>query len=377
MQEKRAGISANLLRVFATLFVFLLHGRCYLADPKKLPPVLQWLTCLPAWAGVWIFLLLSGYGIGYGFFSGRYSLRENGKLSARKFGGFYLARFLKVAPLYYLYCVFYEILSGTGYFWHNPKQLLRMLTFTFNGNAAAGGVGHLWYISIAMQLYLLMPFLYLALAPLQKKKRGLSGTLLAVLALGCAVRCLIVRLGFDWYTYSYTNCFVNLDLVAIGMLIAALKLGFDITPGHPERWKALAAVLFVGLVLYNCFIYNRATTHDTFLYRCILPSAYAAICGLLLLLSGCGATIRPRPLVTVINRFAGYSYSFYILHVASFDYLKPLLLQSSPVADLSPALQYAIFIPVAFLLTLLTAVPFQWIGKEILSRYKNRKKKEA
>lgn len=68
MQMVNRGKSTNILRVVATLFVFLLHGRSYIPRINELPRVINWVTYLPAWAGVWIFLFLSGYGVGCGFF---------------------------------------------------------------------------------------------------------------------------------------------------------------------------------------------------------------------------------------------------------------------------------------------------------------------
>ena len=84
-------------------------------------------------------------------------------------GDFYARRFLKIAPLYYLYCGFFEIVSGQRYLWENPIVLIRMLTFTYNGAPGINGLGHLWYISSAMQLYLIMPAVYLLIRNLPIK----------------------------------------------------------------------------------------------------------------------------------------------------------------------------------------------------------------
>ncbi len=377
MRKSKNGITADLLRAFATLFVFLLHAKGSIPKSEAFPAVFRWLTCLPAWAGVWIFLFLSGFGIGYGFFTEKYELFREGKRSARKFFGFYAMRFLKIAPLYYLYCFLYEVLSGKLLFWQNPQYLLKILTFTFNAHASVEGLGHLWYISLAMQLYLFMPFLYLALRALKpERNKGLFIAVFGtVLVLGALARCLIVNAGLDWYTWSYTNCLVNLDLVILGMLVADMKLHYS-APARGKAWaKAFAAVLFAGMVLYNCFIYERSSLHDLFVYRCLLPSAYAAVCSLLLFLSGSEEARPVRWYKAAIKWFAGNSYAFYILHLATFAYLNATLAATARFAELSPVAQYFAYVPLAFLLTLLLAVPFQLFGKAVITLYRHRERK--
>lgn len=208
--KKDSGITSNLLRVLATLFVFLLHGREHVSKVNELPAPLNWITYFPAWAGVWIFFLLSGYAIGCGFFTGRYPLRsENGKIKVSSFFRFYWGRFIKIAPLYYLYCIMFEILSNNMFLWNDSQVLLKMLTFTFNGTNGRIGLGHLWYVSTAMQLYLFMPFIYLVLDLLKEKKSVLLLLYIISVIGGVIMRCGLFKNGFDWYIL-YTNCFANL-----------------------------------------------------------------------------------------------------------------------------------------------------------------------
>ena len=49
----------NFLRVIATIFVFVLHGKGHV-DNLSASTFFSTITTLPAWAGVWIFLFLSG-----------------------------------------------------------------------------------------------------------------------------------------------------------------------------------------------------------------------------------------------------------------------------------------------------------------------------
>lgn len=58
---------ANVLRVMATLFVFVLHGRSNISGIQDVP-FLSFITSLPAWAGVWIFFVFVRIHVGPWFF---------------------------------------------------------------------------------------------------------------------------------------------------------------------------------------------------------------------------------------------------------------------------------------------------------------------
>lgn len=171
MKSNMRGMTTSVLRALATLFVFLLHGRSFVPKSTILPYPLDWISFFPAWAGVWIFLFLSGYGIGCGFFSGKYNLLgQNEKLKIGNFVKFYCGRFMKLAPPYYFFCFVYEILSGNPLFWTDIRTMFRIITFTYNGRGGGEAFGHLWYVSMAMQLYLFMPFLFLLIDRFKKSK---------------------------------------------------------------------------------------------------------------------------------------------------------------------------------------------------------------
>ena len=91
----------NVLRVIATLCVFLLHGNSYIPDIYEPRTPLTFIVTFPAWAGVWIFLFLSGYLFGFGAERGRYPFSDS--LKIKDVLKFYLHRFLRIAPIYYTY----------------------------------------------------------------------------------------------------------------------------------------------------------------------------------------------------------------------------------------------------------------------------------
>lgn len=320
------------------------------------PRTLLVMTSFPAWAGVWIFFLLSGYSIGYGFFINRYNLYDaSGKLSLRKVGDFYARRFLKIAPLYYLYCGFFEIVSGQRYLWENPIVLIRMLTFTYNGAPGINGLGHLWYISSAMQLYLIMPAVYLLIRNLPIKTTECLS--LAAIFIGGGVRVCLSVAGADWYTAIYTNALANIDLIFIGMTVAKIKVtGKRTTPENILKMaKAIAWIMFFALTIVNMYLYGVAGEKELFVYRMILPSFYALIGGVLLLLPGGYPQHYAGPLAVFercIAGFAKHSYTFYIMHIAVFCYLQNTLTATAWYGKLPLFAEYVTFEIVGFGITL-------------------------
>lgn len=354
----------NILRVVATLFVFFLHGIDSLDGSKELQGPFSFLIATPAWGGVWIFLFLSGFLFGYGASRGKYPFA--GHCRPRDLGRFYLSRFLRFAPLYYAYVIFYEFFSGNFALWNNPKLLLRLLTFTFNGEDGADGLGHLWYISMAMQLYLVMPFLFFLLEKI-RKKAALWGTLVGVTVAGLALRLLLYTpMTQEWYREVYTFFACNLDFVCAGILCALLLFRY---PGNPKGnvfFKCGATLFFIALAVYNCYIYyygiiTRYVMRMTDTYCFILPTVYIVACSALVLaFSG-----RERKLCVsgranavaawffrLINAFAKYSYGFYIFHIAVFAYLRGSLLQVKAVVSAPFAVRYLCFYLTAFALSL-------------------------
>lgn len=376
IEKAKAGNSADILRCIATLFVFLLHGRSYITKINELPSLLNWILCFPAWAGVWIFLFLSGYGVGYGFFSSKYTLYKNDKFSFKMLAKFYIGRFIKIAPLYYIYCLIFELLSSDAFLWNNSKILLKMITFSFNGSDAASGLSHLWYISLAMQLYIFMPFIFLLMNRFLKSKYVWMITLVGIVICGIFFRCYIVHKGYDWYTYSYTNCLVNVDLVALGMLTSNIKLNYAITIKKKKLIKCISGLIFGLLVMYNCFIYELNTENMLFIYRCILPTAYAICCILILLLSGDNSEDRKRSFFArIVASFSKHSYAFYIWHIAVFRYINLTLVQTVWFSERNAIVQYVIFFAVCFIINLILARIFTGISEKLLANYYKFEKK--
>ena len=356
---------ANIFRAVAALSVFVLHGRQFIPEIADCP-FLYFISSLPAWAGVWIFFFLSGYTIGLGFYQGRYPISDGNKnLLLHDFIRFYLGRFLKIAPVYFAYILFFELFSEQNLFINNPLLLLRVFTFSFNGNNAPAGVGHLWYISTAMQLYLIMPFFYF-LVRKNKGKKSVTTLLIMISAMGLLARCILQYAKEDWYTriYIFTPC--NLDLIFCGMLAACLKVTHFAEPSDRRLMRCFAWVMVVGLLMYNIIIY--ASDNPTYLtiYRIYLPTVYLLVCTVAVLVLGDLSYYRLEKskkflFQKIIDWFSGITYPFYIVHIVVFIYVERVLNSFDSYKNWESAKRVCAFYLVSFMLTIISALIFSKI----------------
>ena len=355
----------NIFRTLAALSVFVLHGRQFIPEIKDCP-FLYYITSLPAWAGVWIFFFLSGYTIGLGFYQGRYQVSDgNNKLLLRDFVIFYWGRFLKIAPMYFAYILVFELFSEQKILVNNPLLLLRIFTFSFNGNNAPTGIGHLWYISTAMQLYLIMPLFYCIVCKNERKKT-VTVLLVAISAMGLLARSVLHYANEDWYTKIYTFTPCNLDLIFCGMLAACLKVKHFSSSCDRRLIRCFTWMVVVGLLMYNISIY--ASDNPTYLtiYRIYLPTAYLLVCTVAVLALGDLSYYRlekfnKRLVPKVIDWFSGISYPFYIVHIIVFVYVERVLSSFESYKNWDSATRVCAFYLASFMLTIISALIFSKI----------------
>lgn len=362
---KKVSDPLNILRVIATMCVFFLHGRSYVTKYGNTSSTFVFLSSLPAWAGVWIFLFLSGYLISLGYEKGRYArLNVKGGLkgAAKDLLKFYYGRFLKLAPLYYGYCFLLDLLSDRTLLIGNWKLLLNVLTFTCNGNGALSGIGHLWYVSTAMQLYLIMPFVRLGIDKLRTTQRRVFA-FFGTAFLGLGLRNLLHMLGIDWYTWIYTFAPMNFDFVICGMLAATIISDRSIC-FRKAGGKIFASILFAVLIIYNCYIYTYEASLGLFIYRYILPTGYIMGCFAVLAAfhdpdvrteKVTGKMLWKYPL-RFFDWFSPYTYCFYVVHIYVFRYLQKTLFSVEAITASSFAVRYSVFFVLAFAIATMVSV---------------------
>lgn len=135
----------------------------------------SWILFSDGKVAVWIFFCLSGYLMGKGFFTKRYTADVAG---VRKF---WRNRILRIFPLYYFSTLILTILvypevlqiEQWGY-------LLRTLTFTYHF-LLPGVNGVLWSLSTELQFYICVPFIYNFFKPHLSSKKNIISSFVSVL----------------------------------------------------------------------------------------------------------------------------------------------------------------------------------------------------
>ncbi|MBQ8165148.1 MAG: acyltransferase [Clostridia bacterium] len=353
----------NVLRVMAALFVFFLHGRTCVPGISETASPLAFLTCTPAWAGVWIFLFISAYLMGIGFAKGKYKLTgKSGKLSIKAVLVFYLKRYIRFAPIYYIYCFVFELFRGTPFFYKNPEVFWKMITFRFNGDGGVSGLGHLWYLSLAMQIYMIIPIVYLLLS-LVKKESVLKVLFFVFLGMGLFYRIMMYNKNVSWYYEVYTYIWANMDIVFCGITLAIISCMTN-KKGIPREsnilWGVFANLQFIALVIYNCYIYHSGMKTDNFIYRYLLPTLYILSCAMLIIKYHNPHGIEKKTpgrfnILKFFDWFAPYTFGFYILHMIVFSYFGKTIGKATTFLELPLRGRYVVFFGCCFVITLLGA----------------------
>lgn len=288
MTFKNKAEPLSALRLIAFLCVFLLHAKLFMPMPWNEGIRFPWLTYTPAWSGVWIFLILSGYGIGIGFTSGRYQCDLNGII------GYYIKRLGKIIPLYWFYVLLLalfitpEILLPTR---PHLKQLLSLFFFHYQEEFLATEFGLSWYLTTLVRLYFVAPFFYLIYKKLITSRKKLLLAWFVTVALGFLVRMImfyhIKITGENWTVVVYKPFYFNLDFFFSGFLLSGLASKPQ-TSKSPGLLKAAIALAFVVLLIVNSFLFYYALVGRISFFleivEHLLPTAYiVAVCAVIYL----------------------------------------------------------------------------------------------
>ena len=280
----------NIIRFIAFIIVFSLHAKNF-APQAWNQTRFPWLTYTPAWAGVWIFFILSGYGTGAGFFSGRYEIKD-----LRDIGKFWWGRFKKIAPMYYLYIGFVMLFVTPTLLVPNKEHLVligKLLFFIYDPRVDNYGLGIVWYLCTLIKLYFLAPVIWMFMKRILTTRRRTMLTMILLVAGGLCLRLLaryiMQKTGAGaWHIDVYKPFYFNLDFFAAGFCISRLR-GLE-RRQKGAGWKRwLSFISLIVLILYNNKIYYTASilqrhieSQNLFenywmIYQDLLPSLYCII----------------------------------------------------------------------------------------------------
>jgi len=285
-----------------------------------------------SWSGVDLFFVLSGFLLGG-------ILIEN-RASGSYFKPFFIRRFCRTLPLYYMVLVVFVLITSLGLYrsgkfdwlFADPFPLWSYATFTQGffmltlGKFGPTWLSVGWSLAVEEHFYLTLPFVIYFSAP-----RSLPWVLLGLILMSQALRFLVV---YVFASHAHANFFLmpcRADSLLAGVLVAWAsrnpQFGARIA-SNIKRFYGILAVLFAGVAL---LAYSQETFYSTLMSRVgysWLALFYTAL--LLIVLyekSGPLAWLCRRPLLREVGIV---SYGIYLLHLPVSGLLHGLLDQSVP-----------------------------------------------
>lgn len=163
----------------------------------------------PAFRGVDLFFVLSGFLITLGLFNSSEKYRPVTSLYK-----FYIKRFLRIFPVYYLTLFLFWCLNrhwAEISLWWNLTYLSNFYLIKVQN---WDGPSHLWSLAIEEQFYLVWPFVILFIP-----KRQAGWVIIFSIALSIAAKIYWLLTGASWWVW-YVHPLSSLDSLAIGALLA-------------------------------------------------------------------------------------------------------------------------------------------------------------
>ena len=346
-----------MLRFFAFLMVFLHHAFPHdptfwtkLGFPIFLAQIVAGIGATGA-LGVSLFFVLSSYLIT------ELLLREKDLTGTLDVRSFYIRRILRIWPLYFAF-----LALAVGLHWIVPGQHVTLragLWFSFlAGNwfivfhgFPTSVIFPLWSVSIEEQFYITWPAIVRRVS-----ETGMLVCAGVLLVIATASR---VYLGMHHTGESdvWCNTFVQLDPIAIGILLAVLL------KGEVPRLSKLArgATLIAGITgLALGALYFGIKTDPITTTRIVLGYPSVAIGGALVLLAVLrNSQKRANPVLIYLGRI---SYGLYVFHVLG------LMISDFTVHDQTANLfRYSLRVSVALALTVaMAAISYRWLETPFL-----------
>ena len=308
------------LRGIAALSIFIYH--IYVTTgtiTKIIPERFIGLTL----AGIPLFLILSAFTL--------YSSLDNRAGEKRKFFKFYLRRFFRIAPLFYLLLII-VVLDSLIIQKAVPSWQDILVNFTFTNNLVPQYSMSLfsdgWTVGVEMLFYLVLPLvfikvnnirrsivLFIGIYWLSKEIRWLLGTIIG--------ENIMMSTNYDFYNFSHWAY-----IFPLGVICYLIYKSYLPKMRHEYRAPAAFSMLLLSLVILFVFINNLPLTlalSDLYEPLGILTrwQAMSSVAFVLLILS---LSLNPNRLI--VNRFTRFfgtiSYSLYLIHPFILEPLKPV-----------------------------------------------------
>ncbi|MBX7220801.1 MAG: acyltransferase [Blastocatellia bacterium] len=223
------------------LSILLVIG-CHSLDSYRCPPALtafRWL--LSGDLGVTIFFVLSGYLIT------TLLLKEKNKTGQIDCKAFYIRRFFRIFPVFYLYVLVVLCLDQWQQLGLSARLYVHALTYTMNfAGAGTWLLGHAWSLGVEEQFYLLWPWV------MRAKTATVSRVAVGLIVLAPVARIVAYKLP-AWELYLLVPFVKYADSLMIGAGMALLAHTNPVWARHPilaRGWFRVVAILLIFGVEY-------------------------------------------------------------------------------------------------------------------------------
>ncbi len=338
MKEYKLGFISQLdsFRFFAVLLVILSHwvsGTIVNRIPN-------------GYLGVDFFFVLSGFLISTNLFYAKKSILDENLTTQKALFNFYVRRFLRIFPLYYLVLFFIWHLNKHVFDGHVGWYLFYGSNFLiFLKQSWQESLSHFWSLAVEEQFYLIWPFL-IFLIPVRLIKQFLVTTILLSMAYKIIMPLVSESRFNDVLTISAFDAF------GLGALLAYQKVyGVHLRLLEVKNLKYMLPVILIGLLLWvnnNSILLALVWPYFSMLLIAKSLTGYKGISG--------GILNNP-----VFRYFGKISYGIYVYHnfipwvirclqgketkypIA----IKPLLIDWHPVTAVLMIFQFCVLIGIA------------------------------
>jgi peptidoglycan/LPS O-acetylase OafA/YrhL len=265
--------------------------------------------------GVKLFFVLSGFLITSILIRARNRCEENETPMLSALRAFYIRRFLRIFPLFYIVIITAAFLNAEGV----REYLVYLLTYTINLKMGSQGwfidhLAHFWTLAIEEQYYLVWPWIVLLIS-----RASLIPAIFAITLLGPAYRLYLIIgwIFFDFQTpglASYIFTLSAFDTLGIGSLLA-LVLHSDIARARVSSILS-KVILPVGIVILAALTLFKGSDSHWWLSLLFTDVGVAFVCCWLVFRGTGGFTgIVGRLLSLRVIRYIGkVSYGVYVYH---------------------------------------------------------------
>ncbi len=326
-------------------------------------------------AGIPLFFIISAFTL--------YLSLDKKAGEKRKFFKFYLRRFFRIAPLFYVLLIF-VVLDGIITQKGIPSWLDLLANFTFIFNLFAqystslfqGG----WTVGVEMLFYLVLPLIFIKVNDIWRSILLFIGMYLLSKEIRPLLCSIIGENIMTSTNYYYYNFFHWAYIFPVGIICYLIYKSY--LPKIRSKYRALSAfsMLLMSLIILFVFIGNiplSMTLSDLYEPLGGLTSwlTMSPIAFVLLILS---LSLTPNRLI--VNRFTGFfgtiSYSLYLIHPFVIDPLKPAYLYiydhtfySTDISLLLCTIMTLLIVtPIALLTYHLIETPGIRMGKKVMAK---------